>query len=359
MVPSSQRLKLLNEIQCYILITIDLNLPFPEEDLTAFLAERQTLAQPVLFGSQKGETVGFLLLFFRNFLQKDSLSIVCSYIELLDGFFSENAMKAVYGISLMHTSLEELHDAFLETGSALDEMTANPLQNYQVFSGDPREDISLNWNRKEELLFRIENGEKEEAAALLNELFRYLKAVLCPLREAKNYCLALTEELRDLIPREYLTNAAPGSLTIMNQLALIFSFPELESCFRQLFSNLTGLFQDAKIYSAPDVTENIRHYIDKNYAGDLTVEFVASLFHLNRSYLSSCFKKKTGKSFVEYVNAVRLAHAKELLVSTDKKMYQVAQMAGYENVKYFFRVFKKAEGLTPEQYRKKNSCRSH
>ena len=39
------------------------------------------------------------------------------------------------------------------------------------------------------------------------------------------------------------------------------------------------------------------------------------------------------------------------MTATDKKMYQVAQAVGYENVKYFFRVFKKIEGVTPEQYR--------
>jgi len=48
---------------------------------------------------------------------------------------------------------------------------------------------------------------------------------------------------------------------------------------------------------------------------------------------------------------VRISHAKALLRNTDKKMYQIAQSVGYENVKYFFRVFKKMEGITPEHYR--------
>ena len=40
-----------------------------------------------------------------------------------------------------------------------------------------------------------------------------------------------------------------------------------------------------------------------------------------------------------------------MLSATDRKMYQIAKSVGYDNVKYFFRVFKKKEGMTPEQYR--------
>lgn len=54
---------------------------------------------------------------------------------------------------------------------------------------------------------------------------------------------------------------------------------------------------------------------------------------------------------MDYVNQVRISHAKEMLKKTDKKTYQIAQAVGYENAKYFFRVFKKMEGITPEQYR--------
>ena len=58
-----------------------------------------------------------------------------------------------------------------------------------------------------------------------------------------------------------------------------------------------------------------------------------------------------GKNFTDYLNEVRIEHAKALLKNTDKKMYQIAKAVGYDNVQYFFRVFKKLERQTPEQYR--------
>ena len=67
--------------------------------------------------------------------------------------------------------------------------------------------------------------------------------------------------------------------------------------------------------------------------------------------MSTLFKERTGQKFVDYLNQIRVEKSKELLKNTDKKMYQIAKAVGYDNVKYFFRVFKKYEKITPEEYR--------
>ena len=59
---------------------------------------------------------------------------------------------------------------------------------------------------------------------------------------------------------------------------------------------------------------------------------------------------------MDYLNNVRITKSKELLSQTDKKMYQIAKSVGYDNVKYFFRIFKKLTGMTPEEYRMKNTA---
>ena len=72
---------------------------------------------------------------------------------------------------------------------------------------------------------------------------------------------------------------------------------------------------------------------------------------MNRSYISYLFKEKTGEKFIDYVTHTRIEKAKQLLENSDKKMYQIAKISGYDNVKYFFRIFKIEVGLSPEQYR--------
>ena len=55
--------------------------------------------------------------------------------------------------------------------------------------------------------------------------------------------------------------------------------------------------------------------------------------------------------FVDYLNEVRIEKSKELLKDSNRKMYQISKAVGYDNPKYFFRIFKKKTGMTPEQYR--------
>ena len=144
--------------------------------------------------------------------------------------------------------------------------------------------------------------------------------------------------------------------SIQNILDTLFSFEELETYYLQFYQNVTENLAKENIYSDADIVNNVRTYIDRYYQKNITVELAASLFHVNRSYLSHIFKKRAGTSFIDYLNEVRIVHAKELLTKTDKKMYQIAALAGYNNVRYFFKAFKKAEGITPEQYRKQQGA---
>ena len=73
---------------------------------------------------------------------------------------------------------------------------------------------------------------------------------------------------------------------------------------------------------------------------------------MTRSYFSQIFKEETGKTFVEYLTEVRMDKAKELLRSTDRMLYEIAEQVGYENPAYFTVAFKKQVGLSPRDYRK-------
>ncbi len=68
-------------------------------------------------------------------------------------------------------------------------------------------------------------------------------------------------------------------------------------------------------------------------------------------FLLLLYGARTGQKFVDYLNDIRISRAQELLRHSDKKMYQIAHSVGYDNVKYFFRVFKKKTGESPEQWR--------
>lgn len=105
------------------------------------------------------------------------------------------------------------------------------------------------------------------------------------------------------------------------------------------------------------IIELCKKYIAEHYMERLTLESVSEKFYFNRTYFCKYFKKYTGKNFSEYLTEVRLNKSKELLESTNMKIYSISSMIGYDDPKYFHRQFKKAFGITPDEYRI-NICRN-
>lgn len=95
-----------------------------------------------------------------------------------------------------------------------------------------------------------------------------------------------------------------------------------------------------------------KQYINDNYNTALNLESVSAYTGFNPAYFSSLFKKETGKNFMEYVMAVRIQNAKQLLINTDKDLAEIAVDVGYTDIKYFSRLFKKLTGLNPSEFRK-------
>lgn len=102
------------------------------------------------------------------------------------------------------------------------------------------------------------------------------------------------------------------------------------------------------------VLDDILHYINHNYASNITLENIAPLFGYNSSYLGKIFSKKLGENFNSYVDHIRIEKSKELLLKEDMKVYSIAEKVGYRNVDYFHIKFKKYVGQSPAEFRKKN-----
>ena len=117
-----------------------------------------------------------------------------------------------------------------------------------------------------------------------------------------------------------------------------------------------GPREDGKIPSSQndargDTVEAIMEYLKNNYMNDIDLNTVASEFALNPSYLSRLFHEKTGVHFTEFINNLRIQKAKELIKTTRYSLDKIGRMAGYQNGRYFSRLFKKREGMTPQEYR--------
>ena len=115
----------------------------------------------------------------------------------------------------------------------------------------------------------------------------------------------------------------------------------------RLFSHIVG----ANRRSGKDrLIASIQDYINENLGGKLQLNEVAEVFGLSPAYLSVIFKKNTEIGFSEYVYTQKIEKAKEMLLSGDMKIYEVADALGFESAFYFSKVFKKVDGKSPREY---------
>lgn len=100
-------------------------------------------------------------------------------------------------------------------------------------------------------------------------------------------------------------------------------------------------------------------YISKNFGNPyLSITDIAKHCNLNASYLSKLFKLKTNQTLINYLNQIRIDKSKQLLSQTDMRIADIAEAVGFTDVKYFGRIFKKYEKITPAKLRSNARSRS-
>lgn len=103
-------------------------------------------------------------------------------------------------------------------------------------------------------------------------------------------------------------------------------------------------------HSIKHVVDQIISTINENYMCDLSLETFASEANVSISQLSKAFRQMTGTNYIDYLTSIKINHCKQLLITTDMKIHEIAKSAGYQPP-YFNRMFKRLEDLTPGQYR--------
>ena len=190
------------------------------------------------------------------------------------------------------------------------------------------------------------------------------------------HCHELTKSM-DSFFQEHPNTAYIWYETCLKNLHTIFKemhFPEntftisgqdltdfLYNCYRisqmaRLVSNyITQIFdayEQSKQNSDSKIIQVVKAYIHEHYNEKLELEDTAGQVYLSPSYLGIIFKQQTGQNYTDYVTDVRMEKAREFLRNLDLSIAEVAFAAGYTDVRYFSKIFKKKVGITPKEYRK-------
>lgn len=178
------------------------------------------------------------------------------------------------------------------------------------------------------------------------------KELLFPLR---NHSMVFSTELPpgslrdsccDLLEQLIALNSKNGCPDQIGTRILLLQFIQL------LTQN--GFVKHTNTGSPLGIQKELLSYIQQNYCRRITLSELSAHFHLSEKYISRYFKEHFHLTLSQYLNYLRLSHAKHLLETTSLPVTEVALQSGFSNISYFIRTFKESFGVTPLKYRSKN-----
>ncbi|MBQ2733294.1 MAG: helix-turn-helix transcriptional regulator [Clostridia bacterium] len=211
------------------------------------------------------------------------------------------------------------------------------------------------YNFENELMQAVTLGQLHHEAQLIS-LFSdqfFEKRVSDPLRNAKNYGIIMNTLLRKAAEKGgvhpmYLDAVSSSFAMKIEQMPSLADNP---SMMLEMFRSYCRLVMKHSMRDLSPVVRKTVLLIDSDLSADLSLKTLARAQGISLGYLSSVFKKETGKTVTEYIREKRVQHAAHLLGTTHLQIQTIAIHCGIMDVQYFSKVFKKETGKTPKEYR--------
>jgi two-component system response regulator YesN len=129
------------------------------------------------------------------------------------------------------------------------------------------------------------------------------------------------------------------------------SSEELMEHYLKIGLHLISRAEDAISKNSRINIDAIKEYMLVNYGDNITLSGMADKYYISKEYLSSLFKKETGKTFSDYLIEIRMKKAKSLIVEYNLPIQKVAEMTGYLDITHFYKMFKRYYGTSPGKIR--------
>lgn len=257
--------------------------------------------------------------------------------EINESFFRKETNNAFYSVL---NKGERIEDCWKRSLSQLNSLW------YEKEKPDSFDTLSIQQLSQitREIIQRFELMNQPECLSLLEEMWKLIEENQYPFGIVKEIVVELDRKL--MIMTE---NNEDQPINIIDCLRY--------SHFKRLFTEKVQSLYENRIDRVGITSDHIEinkviEYIKCHYYEQLTVKQLAEYVAMDKNYLSSLFKKKTGESIIQFIHRVRITHAKFKLTHSDLPIHLVAEKVGFTNDNYFIRIFKRTTKYTPSRYRK-------
>ncbi len=206
--------------------------------------------------------------------------------------------------------------------------------------------------------------ERDEHFFLIDCLFvpEFIDRSLAGCNSFKNivssYQIGINFDLLSFNPTEYVFHDDKGHIhQLLNIMIEEYNNPRVGSAdiAKQCLSQILLMTLREIAVSSSEQTSNLVQYImdacKNRYNEKKLLDSICKELHYSKPYVSTKFKKETGKPFKDFLLEIRLDTACKLLHTTNKRVSEIASLVGYNDVAFFISVFKSKINLTPIQFR--------
>ena len=215
------------------------------------------------------------------------------------------------------------------------------------------------YNYENDLIRAVATGQMQKITPLLSAFssMAFESRTSDALRNMKNYAIITNTLLRKAaesggVHPLYLDSVSSGFAVRIEQIQHV---SDVSPLMGEMFTSYCRLVRkNAHKGTSPIVRKTILT-IDFDLSANLTLSSLAALHKVSAGYLSTAFKRETGKSLTTYITEKRMKHAAYLLSTTSLQIQTVALHCGFVDLQYFSKTFKRYMGKTPRQYREANA----
>jgi two-component system, response regulator YesN len=229
-------------------------------------------------------------------------------------------------------------------------LNAYPHIKQKVYEADRVSERTVDKQFPESVLNLLRQLKESNAAGIpriTEKVFRFVEENKWSLEEVLSSLLEVEEELF-----AELDSARPTRLNPYLNLTIYNSYQGLRKLFEKNLLDYHSIKRNAACKGPNWLMKKAVTYIQDHYSSDLKAAEIANVINVSPNYFSQLIKQETGKHFNDYLHEVRIGNAKILLRETPYRVFEIAEIVGYKDYKYFVQIFKKTTGCTPTHFRK-------
>ena len=144
-------------------------------------------------------------------------------------------------------------------------------------------------------------------------------------------------------------------LDVMNRICDAETYEQLLEVSKSLIEMISQNSMRSVYSGNSQIISAALQYINKNFKEKISLKAIETNLHVNPSYFSTLFKNEMGITFTDYLNTLKIEYACTLLANSNMSIIDISLSAGFDDQSYFTKVFRKAKGVTPKQYRSSHS----